>query len=293
MSLDEPNDLASWKNYKSSRPSTKLIAGYLIVSLDNPDGINSSHTTEALQTLADEGAQFWCFFSKNSSTSSDGLQAFVDCVAARAEEFGLDLNIYPHDEASIFAIQSLEEAMCYIKQSKASNLKVSAHLSHEIRAGNGHRMEEVLRAAGDHLALVTINGADIEFVNDSLDWSGTIQPLGKGSFDVRNFVDALERVGYQGPVILHTFGLVDEPVRHYQDSYNLWQTWMQTPRPTLSIYPAPNDTTTVGFSGTLELSTDLKNWTQLSPQPTSPLTTSSNQDTQFFRTTTPPSSKSE
>lgn len=283
MKLTAPSDLARWEAYKAARPNTKLMVGFLNAYIDNPDDIDSTHSTNVLQTLADEGAQFWCLFRRTENSDTSGLQALVDRVAARGAEFGLDANIYPHDGDSLFAIESVEEAMGFINQSSATNLKVSAHLCHEIRAGNGDRLEEVLRAAGDHLALVSINGADVAYVDDSSDWSATIQPLSDGDFDARLYVDALDRVGYLGPVILHTFGLASKPASHYQDSYNLWQNWVQNPRPTMAIYPARNNSMTLGFSGTLQVTTDLKNWMDIAPQPASPFSFSTTLSKQFYR----------
>ena len=284
MKLVKPSDLARWEAYKAVRPNTKLMVGFLNAYIDNPDDIDSAHSTNVLQALADEKAQFWCIFRRTQNSDTSGLQALVDRVAARAAEFGLDANIYPHDGASLFAIESVEEAMSFINQSSATNLKVSAHLCHELRAGNEDRLEEVLRAAGDHLALVTINGADVATADNSSNWSAGIQPLGEGNFDARLFVDALDRVGYQGPVILHTFGLASKPESHYQDSYNLWQNWIQSPRPTMAIYTAQNNSMTLGFSGTLQVtSTGLKNWMDIAPQPASPYSFNTTLSRQFFR----------
>ncbi len=271
MNLSKSHDLARWQGYQLERPGTKLLCGFLTAWLDNPNEINNDHWSQVLQTLSDEGALFWCIFRKGNAVDRSGLQSLVDAVAVRAGEFGLDLNIYPHDGEALFAIQSLEEAMGYVRASSQTNIKVSAHLCHEIRAGNGDRLEEVLRAAGDKLALVSINGANQAFVDNSSDWSDSIQPLSEGDFDSRLFVEALDRVGYRGPVILHTFGLASKPASHYQSSYDLWRSWVESPRATMSVYSRDDFGLMFGYSGLLETSTDLETWTLLDPQPSSPV----------------------
>ena len=286
LNFTHPAGLTSWNTYHTARPDTKLIAGFMTMWLDDPDAIDSTHSTQVFQTLAAENAHFWCIFRRARGAGSNdlsGLQSLVDRVARRAATFGLDLIIYPHDIDSIFAIETLEEAMVYATASAESNIKVSAHLCHEIRAGNGHRLEEVLRAAGNRLSLVTICGANVAYSPNNLDWSDSIQPLASGDFDARLMVDALERVGYRGPVILHTFGLADDAPAHFQASYNLWQSWMAASRPTMTVYSAEQNEMSFGFSGILQVSTNLTQWTDLDPQPTSPFSLPTNLTSQFYR----------
>ena len=61
-------------------------------------------------------------------------------MADQAEKLGKDIVIYPYDNT---LIESVEEAIPYIQDLNRSNIYLSMHSCHEMRAGNGGRMLEV------------------------------------------------------------------------------------------------------------------------------------------------------
>jgi hypothetical protein len=70
--------------------------------------------------------------------------------------------------------------------------------------------------------IVTICGSDRKTNYESPDWSDAIKPLGEGDYDPREFLRALKRHNFKGPIILHTFGLKNRPADHYRKSYDLY-----------------------------------------------------------------------
>ena len=154
-------------------------------------------------------------------------------AADQAKAAGVELVIYPHDNTFI---ESAEDALSYIKQLKHDNLFVSLHLCHEIRAGNGERLKEVAAKIKPYIRLASINGADKKYIDNTLDWSRTIQPLGSGDYDASKLLQALSSIDYSGPVILHTFGLQKAPANHHHSSYT---TSRCSVRPILSSFLCP------------------------------------------------------
>jgi sugar phosphate isomerase/epimerase len=103
------------------------------------------------------------------------------------------------------------------------NLTISVHQCHEMRAGNTDRIDAVMTAVGPYMDIVTICGSDKKVNDKSKDWSDVIKPLGEGDYDPKEFLRALKRHKFQGPIILHTYGLMNKPASHYQTSFDLYQ----------------------------------------------------------------------
>ena len=64
--------------------------------------------------------------------------------------------------------------------------------------------------------LVTIAGADADayagpYPGSPVPWDDAIQPLDQGTHDLLPFLGALDAAGYDGPVVLHTFGITNSP----------------------------------------------------------------------------------
>jgi hypothetical protein len=55
--------------------------------------------------------------------------------------------------------------------------------------------------------------------DNSEDWSDAIKPLGEGDCDPKDFLRALKRHQFKGPIILHTFGLMKKPNSRYKSPF--------------------------------------------------------------------------
>ncbi len=115
----------------------------------------------------------------------------------------IKLVIYPHYGA---VIETAEEALPYLKEAQNGNVILSLHLCHEVRAGNGDRLNEIAAKIKPWLRLPSINGTDIDSVNEVQGWDRGIQPLTMGDYDSSKLLKALKSIDYQGPVILHAWG---------------------------------------------------------------------------------------
>jgi sugar phosphate isomerase/epimerase len=171
-----------------------------------------------LAALAPRRTDLWLLLSGQPGPNEAMIQAvreLVDMATAR----GVRVVVYPHDEN---AIENTEEALALIQAVGRPELKASLHLCHELKAGNRDRLAEVIAAAAPQLVLASIHGADRE--NDTPGWSRTIQPLDRGDLDVQHeYLLPLIRSGYEGPLLLHTFGIEAPPEEHFRRSYAAWQ----------------------------------------------------------------------
>jgi sugar phosphate isomerase/epimerase len=119
--------------------------------------------------------------------------------------YGVTLVIYPHGGA---AIDRAEQAKALLPQINRANVKISLHLCHEVMAGNGARIAEVVAAVKNDIVLASISGSSVAVYPDD-NWAHQIQPLDRGDYDIRPFLHALATAGYSGPLELHTYNLGD------------------------------------------------------------------------------------
>ncbi|WP_158617578.1 sugar phosphate isomerase/epimerase [Corallococcus sp. CA049B] len=174
---------------------------------------------EILAALAPRRTALWLILS-GPRDAKTAMVASVRDVVDLATAHGVDVVLYPHDGE---AIETVEESLALMAAVDRPRLKTSLHLCHELRAGNRDRLEEVITAAAPQLALVSVHGAAREFDLNAPTWSEVIQPLDRGDFDVgTGYLLPLRRAGYEGPVLLHTFGIGDPPEEHFRRSMRKW-----------------------------------------------------------------------
>lgn len=142
----------------------------------------------------------------NGNPGIEKVATVVSKCADIANKYGKDLIIYPHFGASI---PTAEIAFAYINTIKKPNLFLSVHLCHELSAGNGNRIENVITNVAPYIKSVSISGATLsERSGASIqNWSWGIKPLNTGSYDLFPFYNALYKANYNGPVAIHTFAI--------------------------------------------------------------------------------------
>lgn len=219
MPLNNRADLVRLQAYQDAKPGLKVFAGLIHLQVDKPDAVPRAHLREVAATLAAMNAKMWLIIG-GSKTSSDRILALIHEVADIAAEAKVGVSLYPHDHT---AVETAEEMLVYLKKANKPNLTISLHQCHEMRAGNTDRLDEVIAAVGSHMDIVTICGSDKQVNDNSTDWSDAIKPLGEGDYDPKNLLRLLKRHQFKGPIILHTFGLMDKPASHYQSSFDLYQ----------------------------------------------------------------------
>ncbi len=200
--------LAAYVNHAATLQDFQVLA-YVNYDFDNP---NSAQVwPQALPLLASAGAPLWVIV-KNAPTPQD-VNQLLRRMAKRSRLAGVRTVLYPHWDTDI---ENAAEAAAVIAQVGHPNLSNSLHTCHEIRSGNGGTISSVVNAHAAGSRLVTIAGADVDAyagppTGNPVPWSDAIKPLDQGTYDLIPYLQALEDSGYDGPVILQTFGITNDP----------------------------------------------------------------------------------
>jgi len=218
-----PTDVAKLANYANRAATIRpfQILAYVDYDFNNPD--SPQVWRDALPILARANAPLWVIVKNAPSTTA--IHALLLQMATRSQLLGVRTVIYPHWRTDI---ENAAEAAAHIAQIGHANLSNSLHTCHEIRSGNQYNMAAVVAAHASTSELVTIAGADDNAYSGPpppgfLPWDDAIKPLDQGRYSLLPFLQALHSAGYDGPVILHTFGIVNDPghldrsIRGYAD----------------------------------------------------------------------------
>lgn len=185
------------------------------------DPIDTAWLDAILSDASKMGMAIWMVAAgenKADSSKSKAVRMYAK-VAKRCKSKGVQLVLYPHI-GSVF--ETVEEGLTIydsLKRLGFSEVRLSIHLSHELKAGNRDRIPEIVSKARNLLALATVNGADTNAYS-SLEggyWASAIKPLDQGTYDVRKYLQVLAANRFSGPIELHTYGLKKPNASDYDD----------------------------------------------------------------------------
>ena len=196
----------------------KIFAMYCPVRL--PAGYDPS-LKEAIRMLKGSDTMLWMTMGGGRPGADDDRAVkLLGEVADLAQESGLRIALYPH--AGNY-VATADDALRLVKKAGCKNVGVSINLCHELMAGNGPRLGEILQAALPHLFLVSINGADKPVPGKRMGWNQLIQPLGQGDFDVLGLLQALKRSNYRGPIGLQCYAVPGDHKENLTRSMTAWK----------------------------------------------------------------------
>lgn len=202
----------------------KIHAGLYTAQLNR--GLDAQYEVldKVIQGLKESNAALWLILrDRPNVTTHEQRMDFLRAAAERTKAAGIELVMYPHYGDFI---DTAEKAIPWLEEVQNGNVYLSLHLCHELRAGNGERLDEIAAKIKPWLRLPSINGSESDVVNDdheAVGWQRAIQPLTLGDYDSSKLLKALHSVGYEGPVILHTFGLDKAAADHHQTSFSKFQ----------------------------------------------------------------------
>ncbi len=203
----------------------KVHAAFVRYNFD--DTAMRERWVEVVDQIANKEVQLWVIFGKKV----DGYdEVFIEKklreINSYSIERGVEVILYPHSSTYY---ESVEEALPMVDRINSPNLQTAVHLYHEIRAGNGHRMHEVIRNASGKLGAVTLAGADsvADYSSPLARDTSTIKPLGRGTFDVKGFVETLNQVEYQGVIGVMNFSIKEDPTIYLPRSKEILDDYLQ------------------------------------------------------------------
>jgi len=231
MRVNTNKNLEKLKRYQAAIGDApfKIYAGFFTVFFDKDLTAQNAHLDKVIKALKQSDSKLWIILRVKGGleVKREQIVDFLRSAAERAKAAGVELVIYPHwsgnNPLNVCLIESAEDALSYINEIQSDNLFVSLHLCHEIKAGNGDRLNEVAAKIEPWLRLPSINGADNDAVHEEEGWERGIQPLTMGDYDASKLLKALKSVDYKGPVILHTWGLQKSAPDHHHTSFKRFQ----------------------------------------------------------------------
>jgi sugar phosphate isomerase/epimerase len=178
---------------------------------------------EVVDKIADKEIQLWVIFGKKvDGITDDFVEQKLREINLYAAQKKVAVILYPHSDTYI---SSAEQALLFVKKINDKNLKLALHLYHEVRAGNGSRIDQVFENVKNYLGAVTLAGTDIiaDYTNSKTRDMSTIKPIGYGDFNLANFIKPLLKSNYKGSLAFMNFGITESPDVYLPRSLAEWK----------------------------------------------------------------------
>lgn len=211
-----PADLKGWLA-ETGAAGRRIYGLYFPVTLQAakpfPPGIE-----EAVEALRGSGAVLWLTVqapNRPGELDAEAIRA-VQAAADLAAGAGLRVVLYPHKG---FYLATAEQAFAWVLKTGRANVGLTVNLAHELAAGNGARLPEIIRHVAPCLQLVTLNGATDR---PAADWSNYIKLLGEGDYDVPALLQTLTEVNYRGPIGIQFYNIKGDPEENLRTTMRAW-----------------------------------------------------------------------
>lgn len=199
--------------------SVPIHAVYIYTFLNKPGKAYDPGIKDMIRMLKGSRTIIWMTLRDGKPRAQDAEAAsIVREIAGFAAESGLKVSIYPH---AGFYVSTAEDAVRVARLVDLPNVGVTVNLCHELFAGNGSRLDEVVKTAAPYLNLVSINGASPVPNKGPKAWETL--PLGSGSFDTDSFLRLLRDHGYRGPVGHQFFGVAGDDREKLDRAIRAWK----------------------------------------------------------------------
>lgn len=204
---------------KALRPrKLELYGVYFPARLEGEPGLPPD-LGQAVRLLEGSRAALWLTIPASSQPGDHEAQAVrrIREAANLAATAGLRVVLYPHKG---FYMATAEHAFALTLKAARTNVGVTVNLAHELAAGNGARLPDVIRQVAPCLSLVTLNGATDRPASG---WDNYIKLLGDGDYDVQAILRTLHEVRYRGPVGLQFYNVKGDVRANLQSAMRAWQ----------------------------------------------------------------------
>jgi len=176
-----------------------------------------------LELLKGKGTIIWYGLARAKGATDEIAVRQLREVGDKARAAGLSVVIYPHVG---FYAESMEQVVRLVQKANHPNVGASFNLCHFLKLDDEKNLESVLKKAAPHLRLVQVSGADSGDTR-KMSWGRLIQPLGKGTFDMRKLMKILDDIGYKGPFCLQCYKIPGDDRTNLKQSMETWKTIAQ------------------------------------------------------------------
>lgn len=176
----------------------------------------------AMRELAGGPGMLWLALRHEQAPLRDEAGDLEASVALRSlledsRATGVEIALYPHKG---FWLETTDHALRLADAVDDPRLGLCFNLCHHLATTDDTDVRDALARCGRRLLAATVSGAD----TDGTGWDTLIQPLGKGTHSLRQFLGGLDAVGFRGPVGLQAFGITLPPREHLGASMAAWRT---------------------------------------------------------------------
>ena len=202
---------------EADRNNSKLSAVFFLIGIDPDKQKYDPKLKEAIKLLKGRDTIIWLLVCQNQKykiSSPDGDRRAVEIIreiADLAHESGLKVALYPHVS---YWMERVEDAVRIAKKVNRRNVGVTFGLFHWLLLNDEETMEPILKSARPYLFVVNIHGSSKE---------GSIETLGRGSFDTYKLLKALQKIDYIGPIGFLTWGIRGDIRANLQQSMMAWR----------------------------------------------------------------------
>ena len=204
------------------RDGLRLFQVYLHADLSKPQPLDEKGIAQVLPALQPHRTQLAILISGGTPSDpslDDRAAAIINGLADRAKPHGVSIVLYPH--SNDWLEKTSDGVRLARKINRPGEVGVMFNLCHWMKGDSNRDLRAVLTEAKPWLMAVSLSGSDApEQVRAGKgNW---IQPLGQGSYDVRELLRLLAELGYTGPIGLQCYGLKGDPREILTQSKAAW-----------------------------------------------------------------------
>ncbi|MBK1879324.1 sugar phosphate isomerase/epimerase family protein [Pelagicoccus mobilis] len=195
----------------------RVYGVYMPLNLERDDALPIVQSV--LELGHSQNAPIWLAL-QNPNVTEEATVNFTQAVCDLAAKFDTEVILYPHDRHYILDV---EDSITIIKKVARPNLYTSLQLPHELRAGNAHRLSEVVELASPYSKLATVSGANLpgNYTPGSRDWSDVVQDLATSQYDVESWIQLLKDSNYSGPLGYNNWKIPEDTEEHHRKTIGL------------------------------------------------------------------------
>jgi sugar phosphate isomerase/epimerase len=193
-----------------SKQHIAFINGYHVTKFSSESTELPADLVQAIQALEGLNTTLWLGIqqvqlSKGKAETADAVVIpLLKKTMALAKSKQVKVSLYPHTG---FWAESVETCLRVANAVDDPDLGVTFNLCHWLKVEGAERDPvPVIKAALPRLNFITINGADTGDTR-KFGWDRLIQPLGRGTYDVKAFVLSARAAGYRGSFGFQGYGI--------------------------------------------------------------------------------------